>query len=55
MQTQFSPNEISDTISIAIIVLDESLRVRQMNAAAENLFGQSRERILNKPYSVIFA
>ncbi len=53
VQTQFSPNEISDTISIAILVLDESLRVRQMNAAAENLFGQSRERILNKPYSVI--
>ena len=53
IHTQFSPNEISDTISIAIIVLDESLRVRQMNAAAENLFGQSRARILNKPYSVI--
>ncbi len=53
IQAQFSPNEISDTISIAILVLDKSLRVRQMNAAAENLFGQSRERILNQPYSVI--
>ena len=53
IHTQFSPNEISDTISIAILVLDKSLNIMQMNAAAENLFGQSRERILNKPYSVI--
>ncbi len=51
--TQFSPNEISDTLSTAILVLDESLRIRQMNASAENLFGQSRERILNKSYSTI--
>ncbi|PID33767.1 MAG: PAS domain-containing sensor histidine kinase [Thiotrichales bacterium] len=53
MPPQFSFNEVSDTISIAIVVLDEALRIRQMNAAAENLFGQSRERILNKAYSVI--
>ena len=51
--TLFSPNEISDTISTAILVLDKSLRIKQMNAAAENLFGQSRERIINKPYSSI--
>ena len=49
----FTPNEVSDTLSTAIIVLDKSLRIRHINAAAENLFGQSRERILKKPYAVI--
>ena len=48
-------NGISDTLSTAIIVLDKSLLILQMNAAAENMFGQSRERILQKPYSSLFS
>ncbi|MGK0272362.1 MAG: two-component system nitrogen regulation sensor histidine kinase GlnL, partial [Cocleimonas sp.] len=44
---------IEDTLSTSIIVLDKSLTILQMNAAAENLFGQSRERVINKPFSSI--
>lgn len=44
---------INDTLSTAIIVLDTSFTISQMNAAAENLFGQSRERIINKPFHSI--
>lgn len=44
---------IEDTLSTAIIVLDKSFIILQMNAAAENLFGQSRERVINKPFSSI--
>ena len=50
----FFPNAISDTLSTAIVVLDKSLLIMHMNAAAENLFGQSRERILRKSYSSLF-
>ena len=45
---------VSDALSTAVIVLDKSLLILQMNAAAENLFGQSRERILRKPYTALF-
>jgi len=48
-----SPELIGDTLSTAIIVLDTSFTITQLNAAAENLFGQSRERILNKPFSTL--
>ncbi len=51
---QFFSNTVSDTLSTAIIVLDKSLLILHMNAAAENLFGQSRERILRKPYTALF-
>ena len=47
----YSLEVVSDTLSTAIIVMDKSLLIIYMNAAAENLFGQSRERILRKPYS----
>lgn len=50
----FSPNAISDTLNTAIIVLDKSLLIMHMNAAAENLLGQSRQRILRKPYFSLF-
>ena len=46
---------VSDTLSTAIIVMDKSLLIMHMNAAAENLFGQSRERILRKPYSSLLS
>jgi len=45
---------VSDALSTAVIVLDKSLLILQINAATENLFGQSRERILRKPYTALF-
>jgi len=51
---KFFVEVVSDALSTAIIVLDRSLLILQINAAAENLFGQSRERILRKPYSALF-
>ena len=44
---------IDDTLSTAIIVLDTSFTILQMNAAAENLFGQSRERVIQKSFNSI--
>ena len=44
---------IDDTLSTAIIVLDTSFTILQMNAAAENLFGQSRERVIQKSFNKI--
>lgn len=44
---------IDDTLSTAIIVLDTTFTILQMNAAAENLFGQSRERVINKSFNYI--
>lgn len=50
---KFSIELVSDTLSTAVIVLDQSLMIMHINAASENLFGQSRERILGKSYSTI--
>ena len=50
----FFSNISTDMLSTAVIVLDKSLLIMHMNAAAENLFGQSRERIIRKPYSYLF-
>ena len=44
---------IEDTLTTAIIVLDKSFIILKMNAAAEILFGQSRERLLNKDFDNI--
>jgi len=44
---------IDDTLSTAIIVLDTAFTILKMNAAAENLFGQSRERVINKSFNII--
>lgn len=45
----------TDMLSTAVIVLDKSLLIMHMNIAAENLFSQSRERILRKPYTFLFS
>jgi len=42
---------LSDALSTAVLVLDTSLKIKHINMAAENLFGRSRVRVLNKPYS----
>lgn len=55
LNSSFLPNVISDTLSTAIFVLDKSLLIMHMNAAAENLFGQSRSRVINKPFSTILS
>ena len=44
---------VSDALSTAVIVLDIKLNIQHMNAAAENLFGKSRARVINKPYSFL--
>jgi len=54
INSSFSPSTISDSLSTAVVVLDKSLLTMHINAAAENLFGQSRERILRKPFSSLF-
>lgn len=46
----FSTELISDTLSTAIIVLDTQLQIQRLNLAAETLFRQSRQRLLNKPF-----
>lgn len=54
LNSAFFSEVVSDALSTAIITLDKSLLILQINAAAENLFGQSRERVLEKPYSTLF-
>lgn len=44
---------IEDTLSTCILVLDTSLTVLQMNAAGENLFGQSRERVIDRHFDTV--
>lgn len=51
--SKFFSDVVSDALSTAIIVLDKSLLIMHMNAAAENLFAQSRERILRKPFKAL--
>ena len=44
---------VSDALSTAVVVLDKSLIVQHINAAAENLFGQSRARVIDKSYTTL--
>ena len=44
---------VSDALSTAVIVLNIKLNIQHMNAAAENLFGKSRARVIDKPYSFL--
>ncbi len=44
---------VSDALSTAVVVLDKSLIIQHMNAAAENLFGQSRKRVITKSYTAL--
>jgi len=46
-------DNLSDALSTAVLVLDTSLNIQHINMAAENLFGQSRARVLDKPYSAL--
>lgn len=48
-----SPELIEDTLSTSIVVLDKTLTILKMNAAAENLFGQSRERVIDKNFDIV--
>lgn len=50
----FFYNIVSEALSTAIIAMDKSLLIMHMNAAAENMFERSRERVLRKSYSSLF-
>ena len=52
INTIFS-DTVSDALSTAVVVLDKALVIQHMNAAAENLFGQSRKRVISKPYTAL--
>ena len=43
------PQDILDNLDTAVVVLDDRLLLAQLNAAAENLLGISRNRALGKP------
>lgn len=47
--TELFTDEIGDALSTAIVALNSELQIIYMNAAAENLFGKSRNRVVNKP------
>ncbi len=46
--------DLSNALTTAIIVLDTSLYIRYMNAAAEELFAQSYQRVVGKSYQHLF-
>jgi two-component system nitrogen regulation sensor histidine kinase GlnL len=46
--------DLSEALTTAIIVLDTSLCIRYMNAAAEVLFAQSYRRVAGKSYQYLF-
>lgn len=46
--------DLSNALTTAIIVLDTSLCIRYMNAAAEELFAQSYQRVAGKSYQHLF-
>ncbi len=41
---------ITDALATSVVMLDEDLKIRYMNVAAEVLFGNSRGRLLGKSY-----
>ncbi|MEE9326859.1 MAG: nitrogen regulation protein NR(II) [Cocleimonas sp.] len=45
---------IHDALSTAIVALDNALNIIHINAAAENLFAQSRMRVLGSSYTSLF-
>ena len=50
-QNTIFSDAISDALSTAVIVLNKSLKIMHLNVSAENLFGQSRARVIGRPYS----
>lgn len=52
-QTIFT-DTIHDALSTAIVALDNDLNIIHINAAAENLFSQSRTRVLGNSYTSLF-
>lgn len=53
MNKQTNHDFLIDALSTGVVVLDLSLKITHVNMAAENLFGKSRSRVINKPYSVL--
>lgn len=55
MVEQASYNEILDSLTTAIIVLDSRMRMVHLNASAESLFSVSNEHVLGKQIDYIFS
>ncbi len=55
MVEQTSYRQILDSLMTAVIVLDTTLHITDVNAAAESLFGVSSEYLLGKPLEFCFS
>ncbi len=55
MVEQASYNQILDSLTTAVVVLDHQLKVSHLNAAAEAIFGVSNEQFIGKPISHCFS
>lgn len=49
VRSRVAPDEVLDGLNMAVIVLDDSLRVQSLNLACESLFGVSRRLALGAP------
>ncbi len=54
MVEQSSYSEILDSLTTAVVVLDNALNIQHMNAASESLFGISGEQVEGKPFASCF-
>lgn len=55
MVEQASYNQILDTLTTAVIVLDYQLKVSHLNASAESLMGVSSEHLVGKSIEICFS
>lgn len=47
-------SQILDSLTTAVVVLDDALNIKHMNAASESLFGISGEQVEDKPFASCF-
>ncbi len=51
VRSRVAPEEVLDGLNMAVIVVDDGLRVQSLNSACESLFGVSRRLALGAPLS----